>query len=93
VKKVTENIIEVLEETNEEALLADGFEDALIGTVQRFGMNNVALYDYPKCIKILEKQGMKEDEAIEFFEYNVVGAWMGDGTPAFANIMTSSKEK
>ena len=26
---------------------------------------------------------MTNEEAIEYFEFNVVGAWMGEGTPIF----------
>lgn len=76
-----------LEEANPEALLADGFEDALIGYVERFGMEPVALYDRSKCIAILMKRDkMTEESAEEFFQFNVIGAGMGEGTPAFATL-------
>lgn len=79
---------EVLAEANEEMLFADGYEDALIGYVMRFGMEPVALYDRNKCIEILMKRdGMTFEEADEFFEFNTIGAWMGDSTPAFAVII------
>lgn len=68
----------------DDALFADGFDAALIGYVQR-GAATVALYDARKCIEILiTEDGMTVEEAIEFFDYNVLGAWVGDGTPAFA---------
>lgn len=71
-----------------EALLADGFEDALIGWVERFNTGPLALYDRSKCIQILmERDEMSWDEAEEFFQYNVTGAWVGDGTPAFAVLL------
>ena len=73
-------------ECNEEALLANGFEAALIGYVEIFS-KTIALYDKAKCLKILQRQGMSEDEASEFFEFNTQGAWMGEGTPAFATIL------
>ena len=78
-----------IEEHNEElqefngALLADGFEDALIGYGQRFSYP-VAIYDYDKCLKILiERDGMEYDEALEFFDFNVVGAYVGESTPVY----------
>ena len=72
-----------------EALLADGFEAALIGHVQQGPTTLVALYDRAKCIEILmARDGMSEDEADEFFDFNVTGAWMGDKTPAFATLAT-----
>lgn len=79
---------ELLSEVNEEMLFADGYEDALIGYVERFGMGPVALYDRNKCIEILMKRdGMTDEEAEEFFSFNTIGAWMGDSTPAFAVIV------
>jgi hypothetical protein len=69
---------------NSEALLADGFEDAIVGVAVRCGQPTLAVYDAEKCIQILvERDGMDDDEASEYFEFNVVGAWGGDGTPLF----------
>ena len=67
-------------------LKADGFEDAFIGVITRCGQLPIYCYDYEKAVKILMKRdGMKRGDAIEFMEFNVVGAWMGRGTPAFLN--------
>tara|TARA_R100000306_G_C4284250_1_gene96722 strand:- start:93 stop:389 length:297 start_codon:yes stop_codon:yes gene_type:complete len=70
-------------------LLADGLGDALVGTCSRAGgMGPVALYDSDKCIEILMKiDGMDYEEAVEFFDFNIQGAWVGDQTPVFANIL------
>lgn len=66
-----------------EALTADGFEDALVGFGTQF-THDVAIYDYDKCVEILVKRdGMTEDEAIEFIEFNTTGAWVGKNTPVF----------
>ena len=66
-----------------DALLADGFEGELIGFGFHFNAA-VAVYDYHLCLDILRKRdGMSADEAREFFEFNVVGAWMGQNTPVF----------
>ena len=82
-----EEIKKVLESIDEEILLADGFEAALIGHVQIFS-KVIALYDREKCIKILmDRDGMDREGAEEFFEFNVTGAWMGEKTPAFATIL------
>ena len=69
----------------EDALFADGFDDAIIGYVQRFS-TLVVLYDARKCIEILMSEGLSEEESLEHFEYNVLGAWVGDNTPAFAYL-------
>lgn len=82
-----EDARDVLTEENPEALFADGFEDALVGVCRRFGQPTLAAYDRTKCIDILVKRdGMSEEEAEEFFEFNVIGAWMGDSTPVFLDV-------
>ena len=65
--------------------LADGFEKAFVGsTISAFSREQVALYDYDLCIKVLvEDQQMTEEEAIEYFDYNVIGSWVGEDTPIF----------
>jgi len=65
-----------------DCLLADGFEKALIGISE--GNNPVAVYDTDLCINILmEEDGMSQDEAVEFFHYNTVRANLGEKTPIF----------
>ena len=82
-----EDALALLQEANEEALTADGFEQALIGYVERFGQNALALYDYERCIEILmERDGMDREGAEEFFDFNVIGSWVGENTPAFATL-------
>lgn len=79
---------EELADINPEMLLADGFDDALLGYVERCGMSPLALYDTNKCIEILMKRdGMSCEEAWEFFNYNVAGAYMGENTPFFCTIL------
>ena len=73
---------ESVKEYNEEALLADGFDDAIIGMCLQFGQLPVVAYDYEKCIQILMKD-MTRDEALEYFEFNVINAYMGINTPAY----------
>ena len=59
-----EDKIKRLEEENPEYLTADGFDDAILGTAERFGMHRVVLYDTTKCIDILMKRDkMTEEEA------------------------------
>ena len=78
-------IEESLVDDHPELLFADGFEAALMGYMVRFGAPPVALYDRHKCIDILiERDGMSPEEAEEHFEYNVIGGWVGEYTPAFA---------
>ncbi len=74
-------------EHNEEALFADGHDDALIGVATRYGMPPVAAYDYEKVIEELMKDGMDRDAAEEFFDFNIIGAWVGENTPVFVRLL------
>lgn len=71
-----------MEDTETGALLADGFEEALIGLGTQFN-KEVAVYDYDKCIAILMLAGMDQEEAMEYMEFNVTGAYVGEHTPVF----------
>ena len=75
---------EEVAEYNEDALLAEGFEEALIGVAERINLGPVAAYDVEKMLEILMKRdGMEYDEALEYFEFNIKGAWMGEFTPVY----------
>lgn len=74
-----------LSEQNEEILFLTEktYDKALVGIVTQFGKPTIACYDKNKIIKILTKDGMTKDEAEEFFEFNIVGAYVGESTPCF----------
>ena len=74
-----EALMEILAE--EECLLADGFEDALVGCT--YGADVVAVYDINKMIEVLVMEGMDADDAIEHLDYNVVSAYVGEKTPIY----------
>lgn len=66
---------------DEGVLTADGFDEAIIG-LDRHSLRVV--YDSNKMVQILmENDGMSEEEAIEFLEYNVYNAWIGEKTPIY----------
>ncbi len=62
-------------------LTADGFDDAIIGIGERCGQTPLVVYSVEKAIGILMNQGMNYEEAQEYFDFNVLGSWMGEGTP------------
>lgn len=71
-------------ETNPDALLADGFETAFLGVTHRCGQPSLATYSVSKCLSVLmERDGMSYEDAVEFFEFNVAGAWCGPMTPCW----------
>lgn len=72
---------------DQDILLADGFEDAFLGIVESMGSQPKALYDENKCIDILEERdGMDYEEAVEYFRFNMTGAYVGEFTPAFISL-------
>ena len=80
--------LQFINESYPDVLIADGFDKAIMGIVERSGMNPVVLYNKNKCIDIMIKRDkMTEEEAIEFYYYNIVGSHMGDYTPCFAEVL------
>jgi len=59
-------------------LYDDGFDNAVIG-IDTLEMR--LIYSVTKCLDILITSGMTSDEALEFFEFNVSSAYMGEKTP------------
>jgi hypothetical protein len=63
----------------EDLLLVDGFDQAIIG-VEDGSMR--LIYSISKMMKVLMKD-MDEDEAWEYLEYNVLTAYVGEKTPIY----------
>lgn len=75
-------IDKILDWFPEDAFLkADGFDDAIIGIDEE---TMRLIYSVSKCIDILKKD-MEEEDAIEYFNFNVKGAYMGDKTPIWCS--------
>ena len=69
-------------------LFADGFDDAVIGLDTTGGIPRV-VYSIDKMVFILmHRDGMSEEEAIEFIDFKVTSAYLGgEGTPIYINQM------
>jgi len=76
-------IREALSEENPEALFCDGLEAALVGVARRKGSPSLPAYSVKRILDIYMNDGATLDEAREYFEFNVVDAWVGEGTPVF----------
>lgn len=76
-----------LAEVDPEILLLEPretFDEALVGYVERCGQEIIACYDYNQTIDALMKHDdMNAEEAQEWFQFNVIGAWVGHRTPCF----------
>ena len=72
----------ILKDREESFLLADGLEEAFIGIGYQFN-TPLAIYSKSKAIQCLMDKGMDEEQAYEYFDYNVAGAYVGEQTPIF----------
>ena len=79
-KKELQELIDCL---CEDALKMDGFDDCILGIVERFGGVNHLAYDLNKVLEKLVSQGMTPHEAQEWYEFNMLGAYVGETTPCF----------
>ena len=82
-----------VEEQLEGLLLATGYDDCLLGIAERCGQPNVAAYDAQKIARSLMRQGMSEEEAWEFFYFNISGGYVGELTPVFIHKLCQPKQK
>jgi|WetSurSiteA1Bulk_404760.scaffolds.fasta_scaffold488624_1 hypothetical protein len=81
---------------DDEILVMDEYDDALLGICIRIGQQPIAIYDKTKILDILTEEMWADREFYEFtekwearesahehFDYNVSGTWAGEGTPCF----------
>lgn len=67
-----------------EFLFMDGIEydQAIVGVAEQFGHEMKVCYDKNKILNFLISDGMSHDEALEFFDYNIIGTG-GKNVPVF----------
>jgi hypothetical protein len=66
-------------------LTLDGFDEAILGVVERINLL-VVCYDRNKIIEILMRD-MNEEEAWEYYQFNILDAYMGESTPVYLDYM------
>lgn len=78
-------VIELVQEyADEEALYIDGFEDCLIGIADVWRDNTrrtVAVYDYTLMVQSLIDDEVTAEDAAEYIEFNISGAYVGPYQP------------
>ena len=78
------NLTYNIDELAEGAIKLDGLDDAILGVVEEFGNGPRILYSRDKILQILEdRDGMSPIDAIEFYEYNILGLFAGEQNPIF----------
>ena len=61
----------------------DGYDDCIVGIIEGFGSTRLLCYDKEQVLERLMADGMDYDTAHEYYEYNMLGAFVGEGTPCF----------
>lgn len=80
---------EWLAERDDEAVMFDGLDGAVVGMGVRCGQPPIVVYDRARILRILvERDGMTEDEADEFCAFHIEGGWLGPRTPIVVERIT-----
>ena len=75
----------MLDEFAEGAIILDDFDDCIIGISEQFGEGNRIVYSKEMIIKKLCEE-MSEEEALEYYDYNILGGYFGEQNPIFLTI-------
>ncbi len=68
----------------DEILQADGFDKAIIGLEPLSGK---VIYDIQKMTMVLIDEGLSHEEAIEYLDFNVLNAYVGENTPLYIHTL------
>ena len=73
---------------DDEVVVLEAFQDAFLGFAERNDFPGaVACYDKSVVFQILtSKYGLDNTEAVDFFEANILGSWLGEATPVFVTV-------
>lgn len=94
-KKITQNKMRVTLETiasemEIELAFADGHDNAIVGLGRQFNTYSV-IYNQNIVIENLCRD-MSYEDALEYFEYNIAGAYVGENTPTFLSLCLEEQE-
>jgi hypothetical protein len=71
------------EESRAQLLKLDGFDDCYLGLGESYGSSPALIYDESKIIEKLKQDGMDDEEAQEYFDFNILGSYLGEKMPIF----------
>lgn len=67
---------------NEEILKCDGYDDCILGYEYNWDGNIRLIYSVKKILdKMVNEDGLSNEDAIEHFEFNFRGGYLGEKTP------------
>jgi hypothetical protein len=74
-----EEFLEYVAETYPNAIILDGLNDGIVG----IDIDGHVVYSYDKCVDCMIKQGMTDEDAMEWVDYNTIRAipYMGENRP------------
>tara|TARA_R110000850_G_scaffold30939_6_gene85504 strand:+ start:37 stop:279 length:243 start_codon:yes stop_codon:yes gene_type:complete len=74
----------MLHEMYDGLMIMDYFDDCIVGVIKGIDNKDKVCYSYKKVIaKLMRDDEMSEEDAIEHFEFNMIGAYVGEHTPVF----------
>ena len=83
-----------IDEYAEGAILLDGLEEAIIGIVEEFGNGRRILYSKRIILSLLQiRDGMTEQEAEEFYDFNILGLYAGEQNAVFLDLSVTPTKK
>jgi hypothetical protein len=80
---VREEIDELIQEMNPDAMFMDGLDAAIIGIGCQYTGTPLVVYSATKIIQALMEgdEGMDQETAEEHYGFNIACAYIGEGTP------------
>ena len=79
-KKYIEELKQAIVSLNPDAMLIDGHDESLAG----YDTKGRAIYRIEDIVgTLMERDGMTEVEAVEFFDFNIECAYVGEFTPIY----------
>ena len=83
-EELNEQYFSDVEHKDKRPIFYDGFDDAIIGVTQRMNEEPLVAYSVDKMVEIMvERDGMTHEDAVEYFDFNIGGGWIGPNTPMF----------
>tara|TARA_B100000085_G_scaffold276326_1_gene295308 strand:+ start:4096 stop:4455 length:360 start_codon:yes stop_codon:yes gene_type:complete len=75
-----ERLRETISEHNPEAMFADGFDESIMG----YSSDGKVIYSADQIIgTLMNRDGMTQEEATEYFNFNIECAFVGEFTPIY----------
>lgn len=62
---------------------ATRYDSCILGVADGCGRGPVVVYDTDKVIASLVEDGLSEEDALDYFGFNIIGAYVGERTPMF----------